>query len=154
MTDADQILARARMFKFVREVGANGGRWVEAIQRIGGTSKGQPWCACFVSMVLGIWYDGKPPLPFTASCDVLLETAKAKGCLVTVPAPGDVFLHLKSVVDATHTGFVTAVRAKEFDTIEGNTNPEGGADGYGVFERDGPHARKRGKDYAFIRYLP
>lgn len=152
MTDADAILARARMFLFVREVGLNAGRWVEAMQRIGGTEKGQPWCACYVSMVLGIWYDGAPPLPFTASCDVLLEAARANGWLTTSPQPGDVFLHLKSPTDATHTGFVTTVSAKTFETIEGNTNPEGGSDGYGVFERKGAQARKRGKDYVFVRY--
>jgi len=159
MTDAEGVLARARQFLFVREApgNKNTGRWVEAIQRIGGTSKGQPWCACFVFLVLGIWYDGVPPLSYTASCDELLKEARAKGMLFTDPLPGDIFLLLDSPDDAIHTGLVTeGITKTRFGTIEGNaSDPKQKAtrEGFGVFERKVTHAlaRKRVPSYVFVR---
>ncbi len=160
MTNVEGVLARARQFLFVREAAGNknAGRWVEAIQRIGGTTRGQPWCACFVFLVLGLWYDGVPPLTYTPGCDELLREAKAKGILFTDPEPGDLFLLLKSPTDAIHTGFVTeGITATHFGSIEGNaSNPEAPPtrEGFGVFERpvSHPKARRRGRNYVFIRY--
>lgn len=154
MTNVEGVLARARQFLFVRESAEhkNAGRWVEAIQRVGGTVKGQPWCCAFVSFVLGIWYDGVPPLAYTASCDVMLEEAKARHMVVGVPKSGDLFFVMKSANDATHVGFVAEVRAHEFSTIEGNGNPDGGREGFGVFARDGTHARALNGPYVFVRY--
>lgn len=153
MTDADNVIARARQFLFVREVGANAGRWVEAIQRIGGTSKGQPWCACFVSFVLGIWFDGAPPLAYTAGCDAMLTEAKAKGMVVSRPKKGDLFFVMKSVNDAVHVGFVVECVGDAFTTIEGNSNSDGGREGFGVFERNGAQSRNVRGSYTFVRYL-
>ena len=153
MTDARRrVIATARMLRFVREVpeASNGGRWVEAIQRIGGTTKGNPWCAAFVSAVLGLTFAGKNPLPFTASCDVLLETARAKKWLRDTPTPGCVFLRLKSDHDADHTGFVTeTAEPHHWTSIEGNANAGGGREGVGVFELVRPKGKER---YVFIDY--
>lgn len=157
------ILARARQFKFIREVKGkpNTGRWVEALQRIGGTEKGQPWCACYVMTILGIWYDGTLPqgLTYTASCDVVLAWARAGGLLVAMPEPGDLFLVMKSKNDASHIGFVTSVLDGRFGSIEGNaSDPESPPtpEGWGVFERlvSHPRARKLSGQYLFVRYLP
>jgi len=158
MIDAAYILQIARLFLFVREVKGNFGRWVEAMQRVGGTVKGQPWCACAVMTVLGIVYRGKPPLPYTAGCDELLRAGRKLGIVRTDPAPGDVFLLMASEHDATHTGFVTDVTDTHFGTLEGNssdpTQPPT-REGWGFFERpvDSPRARKRGPQYLFLRVL-
>lgn len=125
---------------------ANDGPWVEAIQRVTGNRRGDPWCASFVAFVLGIAYQGKNPLPATASCDRLLEHARARALLVTDPEPGDVFLVMKTPTDAVHTGFVTAVSPVAVKTIEGNTNNDGSRDGWGVFARE----RRKGS-LLFIR---
>jgi hypothetical protein len=116
--------------------GANDGPWVEAIQRITGNKKGDPWCASFVAFVLNIAYKGKNPLPNTASCDVLLHTARRTGRITTEPAPGDLFLVMKDPNDAIHTGIVTAVSPVAVKTIEGNTNSGGAREGWGVFARE------------------
>ena len=148
------VPAIARQFRFVREApaGSNAGRWVEAIQRIGGASKGDPWCACAVSLVLGIAYQGKPPLPYTASCDVLLEHARAHGMLRETPSVGDVFLVMKTPRDAVHTGIVENVSATAFKTWEGNSSdPDKPAtrEGWGWFNRT--RKLEPGK-YLFIHY--
>jgi hypothetical protein len=145
------VLQIARLFLFVREVphASNGGRWVEAIQRIGGTTRTNPWCAAFVSTVLGIAYQGKPPLPFTASCDVLLETARAKGWLRDTPSPGAIFLRLVNDNDADHTGFVGRDRTTPWPTIEGNAAESGTREGVGVMELYRPKGKER---YVFIEY--
>jgi hypothetical protein len=160
----DALLLIARAFLFVREAldaqgrPTNRGPWVEAILRVAGGKPGDPWCAAFVSIVLGLVFRGKSPLPATTSCDALLEHARAKGWLVDDPEPGDVGLLMKSPRDATHTFLVvdvvrTGTRATAVATIEGNTNRGGSRDGLGAFERTGPDARvlTPGK-YKFIRY--
>ena len=114
----------------------NDGQWVEAIQRITGNKKGDAWCASFVTMVLDIAYRGKNPLARSASCDVMLEDARAKGWLQPTPNVGDVFLVMKTPTDAHHTGVVTAVGLTSVKTVEGNTNDDGSRDGYGVFARE------------------
>lgn len=158
MMTKDQVgvLARARQFRFIREIKGNRGRWVEALQRIGGTGPGQPWCACFTSMVLGLWFDNKPPLAFTASCDVILEEARAKRWLRPDPAPGALFLVMANAKDATHVGFVTEdITETKFGTIEGNaSDPDAPPtrEGWGVFERTTRHSRcrRRGPGYLYV----
>lgn len=124
----------------------NDGRWVEAILRLVGHTKGAPWCAGFVCLVLDIAFKGHNPLPKTASCDVLLEFARKQGWLQEEPIAGDVFLLMKTKTDAVHTGIVTAVGQVSVKTIEGNTNEGGSRDGWGVFARE----RNR-KGLVFIR---
>lgn len=119
--------------------GANDGAWVEAVQRITGNKRGDPWCASWVTFVLDIAYKGKNPLRRTASCDLLLADAKRKGWLVTDPEPGDVFLVMRTAEDAVHTGFVTTAAVdQQVGTVEGNTNAGGSRDGWGVFARTRP----------------
>ena len=124
----------------------NDGRWVEAILRLVGQTKGAPWCAAFVCLVLDIAYQGKNPLPKTASCDVLLKFARQKGWLFDAPEVGDVFLLMKTKTDAVHTGIVTATKAGAIKTAEGNTNAGGSRDGWGVFARE-----RLTKGLAFLR---
>jgi len=154
---AAMVLARARQFLFVREAPGNKnlGRWVEGIQRIGGTVPGQPWCACFTGFILGLWHDNKPPLKYTASCDLMLEEARAKGMLRDDPAPGALFFLLRAKHDAIHVGFVTeGITPLTFGTIEGNASDPSRPptrEGWGVFERlvTSSRARKRGAAYVY-----
>lgn len=143
MTRDDDVIALARKFTHVRERGGqNRGVWVQTIQQFTGNKPPDSWCASFVSLVLGIAFEGKSPVPRTASCDVILETARASGWLTETPSVGDVFLCLKSPTDAHHTGFVSKVLTGAVETIEGNSNADGSDNGDGVYERTGPHARR------------
>lgn len=138
------------MTGWVKEAtGANDGPWVEAIQRVTGNKKGDPWCASFVAFCLGMAFKGKAPLPVTASCDELLAFARRTGRLIPAKEvePGDVFLVMApgSETDAIHTGFVLAFNlgVDSVMTIEGNTNAGGSRDGWGVFQRQRPLERLR-----------
>lgn len=123
----EHTLSIARLFLFVREVGGqNMGVWVNMIQKLTGNAGGDSWCASFVSLVLGLSFSGVNPLPRTASCDVILEMARAKGWLTNTPSVGDVFLRLHTPTDAHHTGFVTEVHDDGgIGTIAGNTSEDG-----------------------------
>jgi hypothetical protein len=138
----------AKQLLFVKEKsGANDGPWVEAILRSVGLPKGNPWCMAFVSFCMMIAFAGKSPVPQTASCDVLLKWAEDHDRTEKTPVPGDLFLVMASPTDAIHVGFVTAIGKLSFKSIEGNTNPAGGREGYGVFERE----RKYSDRYLFVR---
>jgi len=115
--------------------GMNDGPHVEAIQRVTGNKRGDPWCASFSTFVLDIAYRGKNPLARSASCDVLLEDARKKGWLVTTPEVGDLFLVMRNPKDAVHVGIVTAVNKTKISTIEGNSNAGGSREGWGVVAR-------------------
>lgn len=156
------VLAVARLLLWVREAtNHNDGPPVEAIQKSTGNKRGDPWCASviyFVGRVLN-WLGLRWPLPKTASCDELLRWAREQGVLMegpnAVPVRGDVGLVMRTAEDAIHAFFVDGV-GTPFKTIEGNTNPGGGRDGYGMFERERGGAEdpalKAGLSYAFIRW--
>jgi hypothetical protein len=128
------------MVGWVKEAtGQNDGPWVEAIQRVTGNKRGDPWCASFITFCLDLAYAGKNPLKRSASCDLLLEYARVKGWLTNDLAkvqPGDLFLVMKTPTDAVHVGFVTSVGKASVKTLEGNTNTAGSRDGWGVFPRE------------------
>lgn len=152
MSTTSKVLQVAEDFLFVRESppGSNAGRWVEAMQRVCNGAKGQPWCAAYVGTVLGIAFQGKPPLPYTMGCDELLEAGRKAGWLRDTPQPGDVFLRLKTPTDADHTGFVSSVDGNTFGTLEGNTTGgTGSREGIGAFADTRTMAPGR---YVFVRY--
>lgn len=135
------VLAVARATLPVREASPNWGRFVQAIIESAGGTGPESWCASWVyycgSRVMGREW----PLPMTRSCDILLEFGRKHGLMVPADAPllpGDVFLALRSENDAYHTGFVDIPRPdlakRAFETLEGNTNDDGSANGIGVFE--------------------
>lgn len=132
-----RIVPTAELFAgWVREAtNHNDGAWVEAIQRITGNRRGDAWCASFVAFVLDIAYQGRNPLPRTASCDELFIYCGERGILRAEPEPGDVFLVMKTPIDAVHTGIVRAVGRSSVATIEGNSNDDGSRDGWGVVKR-------------------
>lgn len=148
------VLSVARACLPVREASPNWGRFVQAIIESAGGTKPEPWCASFV-YYCGTAVAGRAwPLPMTRSCDILLEHARKHNLLVETPAPGDVFLVMKTDTDAVHTGFVDVLRPDlapgAFETLEGNTNTDGSSNGIGVFELTrGMTTKTR---YVFIRW--
>ena len=124
----------ARRLKFVREVlGQNRGAWVGFIQRFTGNEAGDSWCASFVSLVLDIAYDGKPPLRRTASADAMYRECRNKGFIMNNPLPDCLFFYLNADGIAHHVGIVTATAP--LAGIAGNTSPDGlSANGDGVYE--------------------
>ena len=72
----------------------------------------------------------------TASCQALFNAATNLRLIETVPTPGAVFLLWRPTLGRfAHTGFVLGNAQAAWNTVEGNTNPAGGREGYGVFER-------------------
>lgn len=150
------VLDIARLFLFVRELPGNKGLRVEAIQKWGGGSAGDSWCAWFVTMVLDLRDQGKCPLARTGSCDVILQWARANKCIVTEPQPGDVYLVVRTENpnDAHHTGLVTTMlyddnNVRKFGQISGNTSEDGTSDnGDRVAERA---IKYRPANHVFVR---
>lgn len=120
----EDILRIAHDWDFVREVGGqNAGIWVNVVQKVTGNTTGDSWCASWVSLILGIAFKGKSPLPRSASCDVLLEAARAQGWLTDTPSVGDLYLRLLSQTDAHHVGILVSV--DPLVGISGNTSHDG-----------------------------
>jgi hypothetical protein len=136
MTDVEAALFLARSQLWVREVGGeNCGQVVEHYLATVGQARGEPWCAAFVSWIgkvaVPAW-----PLPMTPSCEVLFKAATDAKLVESSPSPGAVFLLWRPKLGRfAHTGFVTGRVQTGWPTIEGNTNPAGGREGFGVFER-------------------
>lgn len=85
----------------------------------------------------------------SASCQTLFLDGKAKGLNRGTPKSGDVFvMYHPDLKRYAHTGFVTEATGLNFKTVEGNCNPQGGREGYGVFARE----RKADQRFWFIRW--
>jgi len=105
-------------------------------------TQGWPWCAAFVDWCveqfilqfpnkIGVMPSERPR---TASAFGWKAWAKKHGCEIFTEHSraqrGDVVIFTFS-----HIGIVVANNLGELETVEGNTNPAGGRDGYGVFHR-------------------
>jgi hypothetical protein len=147
----DVVLRFAKSQLYVREIGPNAGQVVEQYQKFCGAEKGDPWCACGVSWCGKSALEADWPLVISASCQRLYVDAKAKGLVRDAPKRGDIFLLWHPELGRyAHTGFVENAVRGNFDTIEGNTNPGGGRDGYGWFRRK----RVADQSFKFIRWSP
>lgn len=139
----------------VREVGgANRGPQVEAYLKSIGLGGGNAWCAAFVYWCIH-QAAGKlgrdNPYVKTGWCPTIAQWGRDGDCLEETPAAGDIFLRYgKSggMFRACHTGFVSRVDGRIFETIEGNTNLAGSREGIGVFLR----TREVGSAYKFVRW--
>lgn len=140
---ADTVLVEARRYLNVQEAppGSNRGTEVDYwVREAKLDPKGAyPWCAAFVGAVgrqaIGtlLWR-----APRTASVAQLAEWAKQHQVLVESPERGDLFLLWEAQLTPPrfgHVGFVDAVAPDHMLTLEGNTNPGGGREGFGVFAR-------------------
>jgi Predicted Peptidoglycan domain len=156
-----KAVAAAHLAAHPREVGGdNRGPWVRVYT--GGHDGAEwLWCAGFVSFVLkqtGFLLGSKPPINGSLSCDSLAAQARAAERFIpgkTVLAEASVaqrlgecgiFLARRTPDDWTHTGFAFNFTRETFETIEGNTNDDGSANGYEVCRR----IRKVSADYDFI----
>lgn len=129
--------------------GDNKGPWVRTYMG-GNDGKEWYWCAGFVTFLLKQTCDlmGRSmPIPGSYSCDSLSYQAQQANLFV----PGarlangtthwsdlgeiQIFLVRRTSTDWTHTGFSFAGSGDTFTTIEGNTNDEGGRNGYEVCQR-------------------
>lgn len=134
----------ARFHVGTREQGANRGKAVEAYLRSIGLGPGHPWCAAFVYYCIDTAAsaaEAPNPFPRTGWCPSIAAWADRNGILHREPFPGDVFLLYgrgSGGYRARHTGFVTGVVRGRVETVEGNTNLGGSAEGIGVFARSRP----------------
>jgi hypothetical protein len=168
-TDAEieAWLSYERSFNYVRELKGkpNCGPEIEVFQRFTFNEPGASWCCSFQCWCLfGVWPN--IPLRKTGSCQQLRERAKTLGWLLPIgssPQKGDIGLVIdesaatRAKLGRDHAHHIFAVSSQwrgglqSFDSIEGNTNPAGGREGYGVFERDDLRAMKKSTTYQFIR---
>lgn len=137
LSEGVRAVARRHLREHPREVGGqNCGPWVRHYM-CGVDGPEFPWCAGFVSTILGqaATLTGlEPPIPYSWSCTRLAES----GDLVHGPqvgTPAAVFLIRKGVNAWQHTGLVTGFYKDHYTTIEGNTNDDGHREGYEVCER-------------------
>jgi len=134
-----RLIDHAKLDVGVVEVplGSNRGPRVNVMLANCGLDPGYAWCAAAVATWGKETFGHAWPLPLTADCDVLLAFAKKNNILFGAPQAGDVFLVLAEAgsSDATHTGLVTGVSGNQVSTIEGNTNDNGSAQGYGCLAR-------------------
>lgn len=137
------LVAAARACVAIREEppGSNRGRAVEAMLALTGAAPGSPWCAAFVAWC-GVAACGAAwPLPRTASVAQLAAEADRKGWLLApdaVAQAGDlVVVWFASLDRFAHVGIVTGPAGSNglAPTVEGNTAPTGGREGWGVFPR-------------------
>jgi hypothetical protein len=158
VTDAevDAWLAYEASFEYVRETQPNCGPEVEIFQRFCGGQRGDSWCDDFQCFCYcGVW----PHIPLTKSgrCQTTRERASALGWLLprgTAPQRGDIGLCIDVPKNHAHHIFsVTSepTAAGVFHSTEGNTNPAGGSNGYGVFSRKS-RSMKLTTTYEFIRF--
>lgn len=124
--------------------GPNRGPWVRLYMK---GQEGQPWCAGFVTFVLGQAAQAMGttmPIAGSVSCDQLAAQAKRANLLVGQDdaRPGAIFLVRKTDTDWIHTGFVVEKKPEFFRTIEGNTNDDGVREGYEVASLTRSYASK------------
>lgn len=146
-----EVLTMARsQLGVVEEGGPNCGKQVAEYLAATHCPPGLPWCAAFVAWC-GL-HSGVPwPLAPVPGCMSLYADAKAKGLIAASPETGAVFLlWFPSLSRYAHTGFLEATGPTPgtWTTIEGNTNPAGGREGYGVFRR----TRRFGPRDAFVHW--
>ena len=125
---AGAVIRAAQREIGVRETGPNAGKRVDGYNRYVGV-RNAPWCASFVS-----WCFGQAGYrePRTAWSPALFPN----GRIVKNGFSGLVFgIYFPELKRIGHCGFVEMVRGEWVQTIEGNTSPDGGREGIGVFRR-------------------
>lgn len=144
---ASQHLA-CHPFELMIQNQSNCGPWVRAYMD-GFEGKMWWWCMGFVQAIIDqaasqLNKNFRIMMPHTYSCDTVGMYALNQRNLVrnrevrTSPSlvkPGDIFLIRKTTFDWIHTGIIVKVGDGIFETIEGNTNREGSANGNRVFRR-------------------
>jgi hypothetical protein len=117
-----------------------------------GLGKGYAWCSAFVKWCLtecGV--DTRTITAWAATTYNYSKVVYARGRIVQQPQPGDVFqLWDYRYARVAHTGFYhSRVTDDIYESVEGNTNGGGSADGDGVYRRK----RSLKATYALTRWL-
>lgn len=151
----ERALAHALTYLSVRErpLGSNRSPEIDAWNAGAGAARGSFWCMSFVyAMVCKACAELGLQAPAickkTASCSDLYAWAKANGRITGSPRKGDIFLCKGGHTGHYHTGLVASdPQDGRFETVEGNSNPGGSANGIGVFHR------KRGRRVADCHFV-
>lgn len=135
----------------VREVGGNNrGKFVETYLKIVGLGRGEPWCQAFVifrlvkaASTLGLKLPAD--IPKSGYTPTVANWGKKRGWWISraqaqtgvvLPMRGDlVYFYKANLRRIGHVGIVDSVTSKGVWTIEGNTGPDGGRDGDGVYKK-------------------
>lgn len=111
---------------------SNSGPEVEIYLKSVGLPKGYSWCMAFVywcTQKAAIQMVVKNPLKRTAG---VLDQYNSRPLLVqAIPQQGDIFI-MDLGKGLGHTGIIEKIVGNTLYTIEGNTNSEGGREGYKV----------------------
>jgi peptidoglycan hydrolase-like protein with peptidoglycan-binding domain len=134
----------------VEKGGNNYGKEVEEYQSIGSNGivdGGSPWCQYFMNYLL-IKASEELNLDFKGTYSgytpEVVNWGKKKGIAIINPKIEDIqqgdwgFVYSSARNSAKHVFIIEEVKSTYVVTIEGNTNPGGGADGFGVFRRSRP----------------
>jgi len=139
------VLAEAKRYLHVREIPVGSNRSIEIdywIKESGLDPRGSfPWCAAFFGQIGRQALGAAWPCPRVALVQAIVDWARKSPPTWQPgsPAPGDGFVVWHAGLGRyAHIGFVTDVLpqasgAVRIRTIEGNANPAGGREGYGVF---------------------
>lgn len=131
-----RALHQARSHVGERESGGNNkGPFVERILARLGLAPGTAWCATFVTTCLidaGVPSKYLPKGP--AAVYNWYKDAERLGCLLEKGDRGDLVFRIQPNKKG-HIGFIAERRSFLARTIEGNTGPDGGRDGDGVYEK-------------------
>lgn len=128
----------------VREVGKNGGQYVETFQKFCDINAGDPWCAAFVHYIVSAVI---AQIKIIEGSNYIIDLHKSASCVVTwnktpsymriaKPIEGCIVVWKKKGTMLGHIGIVTQVPSDDyFYTIEGNTSDSLSInrDGDGVF---------------------
>ncbi|MCD0486965.1 peptidoglycan-binding protein [Pedobacter sp. MC2016-14] len=130
LPDGNLLAGIAKAEIGVRELsGHNDGQRVAAYQKAGDCTKGDPWCAAFISWV---FKQAGYPAPRTGWSPNLFPSSR----VVKVPERGTVLgIYFPALKRIAHCGLVTGVHNNWVYSVEGNTNVAGSREGDGVYAR-------------------
>ncbi len=157
LSEAITTIAGHHLEAAAREVGGtNRGPWVRLYMN-GHDGQNLPWCAGFVCAVVqqACGETRNPaPIPLSRSCTQMARRARQLNMLETIESavrqsslPGSVYLIRSGKNRWSHCGIITDVRSDSIETIEGNTNSGGSAEGYAVCRRT---RRRAGNDVILL----
>lgn len=155
--ELDAWLDYERAYSFVREAKVNDSPEIRVFQQFTGNAPPDSWCASFQSYcIYRVWPHF--PLRKSASCQAIRTQAALLKWLLprgSKPERGDLGFVIDVAKDHAHHIFAVSSDAHAdytFNSAEGNTNPAGGREGYGVFERTTRRWRQSTTTYEFARF--
>jgi len=146
--NAAKVLIAANSHVGLREEprGSNDGPDLRRVLKATPFQPGESWCFYFALACLIEAFGGKEHIPssvlFTGSCQLAAEHAAKLGKLSDASAIGSIFVLHNAAGHFHHAGIVCSkpYRDAVINTIEGNTNNNGSANGDGVYRRGRPLA--------------